>query len=69
MDRKSFSITRIGEFAVLDRRLKRNRRLLARFICTLCNERNSQRDATTPARTLSRSKDEESCLGYPSAPT
>ena len=32
MDRKSFSIRRIGEFAVLDRRLKRNRGFLARFI-------------------------------------
>ena len=32
MDRKSFSIRRIGEFAVLDCQLKRNRGLLARFI-------------------------------------
>jgi hypothetical protein len=35
MDRKSFSIRRIGEFAVLDRRLKRNRGFLARFIAYL----------------------------------
>ena len=32
MDRKSFSIRRIGEFALLDCQLKRNRGLLARFI-------------------------------------
>ena len=68
MDRKSFSVRRIGEFAVLDRRLKRNRGFLARFIAHLCNERISRRDATTPGQTLSRSKEQENCLGNASAP-
>jgi hypothetical protein len=43
-------------------------RVLSKIHRTLCNERISRRDGTTPGRTLSRSKEQENWLSDASAP-